>query len=170
MLSEEQIKKLVSANESLQVQLGDVNTVLAEREKEIVIMRQEIAGATELRSRIEAKLAEIESMHDRLQEKQKKVWGAEERELELQQELTEAAREHIKHNELVHQYTYLQSQFEEIRAQLAEVIERNKMLQQMAGRMGELESWLEITTRERDDLKSRLTVLESQRYLKGINL
>jgi prefoldin subunit 5 len=170
MLSEEQIKRLVSANESLQVQLGDVNTVLAEREKEIEILKKEIADATELRSKIEAKLAEIESMQERLEKKDQKVIGAEEREFELQQELTEAARQHIKHNELVQQYAYLQSQFEDIRAQLAEVNERNNKLQQMAGGLGELESNLEITVRERDDLKSRLTALESEKYVKEIKL
>jgi prefoldin subunit 5 len=170
MLSEEQVKRLVSANESLQVQLDDVNTVLAEREKEIEMLKKEIADATELRSKMEAKLAEIESMQERLEKKDQKVIGADEREFELQQELTEAARQHIKHNELVRQYAYLQSQFEDIRAQLAEVNERNNKLQQMTGGLGELESNLEITVRERDDLKSRLMELESEKYVKEINL
>ena len=40
--------------------------------------------------------------------------GAEERELELQQELTEAARLQQKYNDLVQQYAYLDSQFTDI--------------------------------------------------------
>jgi hypothetical protein len=70
----------------------------------------------------------------------------------------------------VQQYAYLQSQFEDVRAQLAEVNERNTKLQEVSGRIGELESRLEITARERDDLTSRLTVLETQKYLKEFNL
>ncbi|MBK7124269.1 MAG: hypothetical protein IPH68_16745 [Chitinophagaceae bacterium] len=42
MLSEEQVKKLISANESLQVQLDDLNTILASREQEIAILIAEL--------------------------------------------------------------------------------------------------------------------------------
>jgi chromosome segregation ATPase len=170
MVLEEQLKKLVSLNESLQVQLEDVNTVLAVREEELEILKQHIADATELRSKLDTRLTEIESIQNQLGEEEKKVTGAEERELELQQELTEAARQHIKYNDLVQQYAYLQSQFEDIKTQLSEVNERNYKLQQVAGRIGELESRLENTGQERDDLKNRLTALESQKYLKEFNL
>jgi hypothetical protein len=42
--------------------------------------------------------------------------------------------------------------------------------QQVAGRIGELESRLENTMLERDDLKNRVTALESQKYLREFNL
>jgi chromosome segregation ATPase len=170
MLSEEQIKKIISINESLQVQLDDVNRILAEREEVLEILKKDIAQATELRSKLDGQLGEIESIQNRLGEKQQQAKGAEEREIELQQELTEAARLQIKYNELTQQYGWLHSQFTDVQAQLTELNERNIQLQQIAGRIGELESRLENTILERDDLKTRITVLESQKYLREFNL
>ena len=170
MLSEEQIKKLVSVNESLQAQMEDLNTVLNEREKELDILKKSIAEATILRSKLDVQLDEIQSIQNRLSEKQQQAKGAEEREIELQQELTEAARLQNQCNDLAKQYAYLHTQFTDIQSQLTEVNKRNLQLQQIAGRIGELESRLENTERERDDLKTRVTALESQKYLKEFNL
>jgi len=170
MLSEEQIKKMISVNESLQVQLEDLNAILLEREKELDTLKKEHAETTALRSKLDGQLGEIESIHSLLGEKQQKVLGAQEREIELQQELTEAARLQQKYNDLVQQYAYLDTQFTDIHAQLAEVNERNLQLQEVAGKIGELESKLEMASTERDELKNRLTVLESQKYLKEFNL
>ena len=170
MLTEEQIKKMISVNESLQVQLEDLNAVLLERERELDTLKKEHAETTALRSKLDGQLGEIESIQNLLGEKQKKVLGAQEREIELQQELTEAARLQQKYNDLVQQYAYLDTQFTDIHAQLAEVNERNLQLQEVAGKIGELESKLEMASTERDELKNRLTVLESQKYLKEFNL
>ena len=161
---------MISVNESLQVQLEDLNAVLLERERELDTLKKEHAETTALRSKLDGQLGEIESIQNLLGEKQKKVLGAQEREIELQQELTEAARLQQKYNDLVQQYAYLDTQFTDIHAQLAEVNERNLQLQQIAGRIGELESKLEMASTERDELKNRLTILESQKYLKEFKL
>ncbi len=170
ILSEEQVIKLVSANESLQIQLQDINLVLSDRERELDILKNSIAEATALRSKLDGQLDEIQSIQNRLNEKQRQVKGAEEREIELQQELTEAARLQLQCNDLAKQYAYLHSQFTDIQTQLTEVNKRNLQLQQITGRIGELESKLENTERERDDLKNRVTALESQQYLKEVKL
>ena len=170
MLTEDQIKKIISLNDSLQVQLEDANTMLAAREKEIDYLNSELAEATDLRSRLDGQLGEIESFQNKLGIKQQQALGAEEREIELQQELTEMARLNKQYNELIQDYAYLQSQFKDIQAQLAALNERNFQLQQIAGRIGELESMLENTKMERDDLKTRLAALESQKYLREFNL
>ena len=170
MLTEDQIKKIISLNDSLQVQLEDANTVLAAREKEIDYLNSELAEATALRSRLDGQLGEIESFQNKLGIKQQQALGAEEREIELQQELTEMARLNKQYNELIQDYAYLQSQFKDIQAQLAALNERNFQLQQIAGHIGELESMLENTKLERDDLKTRLAALESQKYLREFNL
>lgn len=169
-LSEEHIKKLISVNESLQVQLEDLNLVLGEREKELDILKKGIAEAAALRSKLDIQLDEIQSMQNRLNEKQQQAKGAEEREIGLQKELTEAARLQMQCNDLSKQYAYLHSQFTDIQSQLAEVNKRNLQLQQITKRIGELESKLENTERERDDLKNRVTALESHKYLKELKL
>ncbi|MEO6540510.1 MAG: hypothetical protein ABIN74_05965 [Ferruginibacter sp.] len=170
MLSEEQIKKLISANDSLRVQLDDANAMLAAREQEIEFLQTELAGATTLRSKLDGQLDEIESIRTRLGEKQQAAKGAEERELGLHQELTEMALLNKQYNELIQDYAYLQSRFNDIQSQLANLHERNLQLQQITSRIGELESTLENTKLERDDLKNKVTTLESQKYLREINL
>jgi chromosome segregation ATPase len=168
MLSEEQIKRLISANESLQVQLDDANTILAAREEEIEFLGVELDDATALRSKLDGQLNEIESIQNRLGEKQQAVKGAEEREIELHQELTGMAGLNKDYNELLQDYAYLQSQYKDVLAQLAALNERNFQLQQIASRIGELESSLENSLLERDGLRNRINTLESQRFLKEI--
>jgi chromosome segregation ATPase len=166
MLSEEQIKKIISANESLQIQLADANAMLAAREQEIDYLSAELAESTALRSKLDGQLDEIESMRNSLGEKQQAAKGAEEREIELQQELTEMALLNKEYSELLQDYAYLQSQFKDIQARLSALQQRNVELEQLAGRLGELESRLENSLLERDGLKERISLLEAQKFLK----
>jgi t-SNARE complex subunit (syntaxin) len=168
MLSEEQVKKIISANESLQVQLADVHAMLAAREQEIDYLSAELAEATALRSKLDGQLAEIESIQNRLDEKQMAAKGAEEREFELNQELTEMAVLNKKFNDLIQDYAFLQSQFKDISAQLIALQERNLLLEETAGQFGKMQSLLENSLLENDSLKDRINILESQRFLKEI--
>lgn len=165
MLTEEQIKKIISANESLQVQLDDANNMLEARNQEISVLVEELNDTTALRSRLEGQLDEIESFQNRLGEKQKAVQGAEAREFELHGELTEMAALKKEYDELLQDYAYLQSQYKDVRAQLEALVERNFDLEKSAGKIGELESRLEIGIIERDELKNRIATLETQRFL-----
>lgn len=170
MLTEEQVKKIISANESLQVQLADANAVLAAREKEIEFLSAELAESTALRSKLDGQLDHIESIQNQLETKVQAAKGAEEREHELQQELTELARLNKKHTELIQEYAYLSSQLNDVQEQLTALKQLNFELEQKAGRIGELESRLENALLERNDLQARITILESQKYLKNFNL
>ena len=168
MLSEEQIKKMVSANDSLRVQLADANATLAAREQEIDFLNTELAEAAALRSKLDGQQDEIESIQNRLNEKQQSARGAGERAFELHQELTGMAELNKDYSELLQDYAYLQSRFKDIQSQLTVLQQRNIELQQVAGRVGELESLLENSLLERDDLTNRLILLESKRLLKEI--
>jgi chromosome segregation ATPase len=140
------------------------------QEQEIDFLSNELADATALRSKLDGQQDEIESIQSRLGEKLQAAKGAEEREIELHQELSEMARLNKQYNELVQDYAYLSSRYNDVQAQLTALNERNFQLQQVAGRIGELESRLENTMLERDDLKNRVTALESQKYLREFNL
>jgi len=168
MLTEEQIKKLISANESLQVQLADANAILAAREQEIDFLSAELAESTALRSKLDGQLDEIESIRNRLGEKQQAAKGAEEREIELQHELTEMALLNRQYSELMQDYAYLQSQFKEMQARYLDLQQRSLQLEQAASRIGELESLLENSLQERDSLKERLRILQDSNFLKEI--
>ena len=168
MLSEEQIKKIISANESLQVQLADVNAMLAAREEEIDFLNTELAETTALRSKLDGQQAQIESIQDQLGKKQQAAKGAEEREFELHQELTGMALLNKQYNELVQDYAYLQSQYKDVLAQLTSLQHNNLQLEKTAGSIGELQSRLENSLLERDVLKERINVLEAQKFIKEI--
>jgi chromosome segregation ATPase len=168
MLSEDQIKKIVSANESLQVQLADVNAMLAAREQEIDFLSTELAESTALRSKLDGQLAQIDSIQNQLGEKKQAAKGAEERELELHQELTGMALLNKQYSELIQDYAYLQSQFKDILAQFTILQQRNTQLETAAGSIGELQSKLDNSLLERDVLKERVQQLEAQKFLKGI--
>ena len=170
MLSEEQLRKIISANESLQVQLDDANAVLAAREQEIDFLHNELSEAAALRSKLDGQLNEIESIQEQIYKKDQQAAGAVEREIELQYELTDYAKLNKQYNELIQDYAYLQSRFNDIQSQLTALNARNFELQQIAGKIGELESMLGISMLERDELKSRITELESQKYLREFNL
>lgn len=170
MISEDQLRKIISANESLQVQLDDANAVLAAREQEIDYLHNELSEAAALRSKLEGQMNEIESIQEQIYKKDQQAVGAIEREIELQHELTDYAKLNKEYNELIQDYAYLQSRFKDIQAQLTTLDARNFELEQVAGKVGELESMLGIIMLERDELKSRITELESQKYLREFNL
>lgn len=168
MLSEEQIKKLISANESLQVQLADANEMLGAREKEIAFLNAQLGTSTALRSQLDGHLAEMESIQNQLGEKQQSAKGAEEREFVLHQELTGMAQLNKEYNELVQDYAYLQSQYRDILAQLNALQQQNLKLEHVAGSTGALQSRLDSCLLERDILKERVNELKGQNFLKGI--
>lgn len=168
MLTAEQIKQIISANESLRVQLADANAMLAAREQEIEFLAAELAESVALRSKIDGQQDEIESIRNRLGERQQASKGAEERELQLHRELTEMAGLNKEYSELLQDYAYLQSQFKDIQAQLTATKAANLQLEQYARRISELESMLENSVLERDSLKERIRILQDSNFLKEI--
>jgi len=162
MLSEDHIKQLISENEFLQVQLEEVNGILAEREKELEELRAAQSEAARLRSLLDTRLDELHSMQNFIGEQEQQVMGAEEREIQLQKELTEAVRLQHQYNELVGHYAYIQAQLEDLQSRLTQMNSRNLELQRTAARIGELESQLANSIMERDALKNQVNSHQSQ--------
>jgi len=154
------MQQLMAENERLQVELQDLNFILAQREQEIAELKANTASDAELRSLLDIQYDELQLMQNRIGKHQQKAAGAEERELELQQELTQAVHLEHQYSDLMRQYTYINTQLEDVQAELAKVKKRNSMLQQIAVRIGELESNMENITMERDELKAKVAELE----------
>ena len=161
MLSQEQLNQLIAENESLQVQVKELNEILSEREEELEIWKKIAGEAAELRSMLDVQLDEFQTMQNQIGKKQQQVEGAVERELELEQELTEAAKLQQLYNELLQECSYVQAQLNDAQAQLLELERRNRSLQNIAGKIGEVESRLANTVIERDALKIRVVLLEN---------
>lgn len=160
MLSNEQIQQLINENELLQVQLEELNYMLLQRERTIADLKKTSAEDAELRSLLDLQMDDLQVMQNRIGKHQQKEAGAEEREFELQQELTQAVKLQHQYNDLFQQYTYVNTQLEDIQQELAKLKKRNNMLQQIAVKIGETESMLENVTMERDELAARVAELE----------
>lgn len=160
MLTEQQIQQIIKENESLQVQVNDLNYILADKEAEIAAFKKVAAENAELRSMLDMQLDEIHHMQNRIGKHQQQAAGAEEREFELQQELTDAAKLYHQYTDLLQQYTYASTQLTDLQEQLAVLKKRNNMLQQIAVKIGEMESTVELLTVEREDLLFKIKELE----------
>jgi chromosome segregation ATPase len=160
MISAEQIQQIVAENESLQAEVLELNEILVIREEEIAELKKNASSDTELRSMMDLQLDELHLMQNRIGKHQRQAEGAEERELELYHELAQVTKLQQQYSELFQQYTYTIAQLEDIQAELAKVKKRNNMLQQIAVKIGELESNFENLTEERETLKNKVDTLE----------
>jgi len=162
MLSEDQLNRIITENESLQAQVKELNEILAEREEEIELLKKSAAETALLRSQLDVQLDEFHSMQNEIGEKQQQMEGAAERELELEQELTEAAKLQRLYNDLVQENAYSQAQLYDVQTQLLELNRKNRLLLGIAARVGEVESELANTLFERDQLTARINFLEDK--------
>ena len=162
MLSQEQLNQLITENESLQVQVKELTEILSIREEELELLKRSTEEVASLRSMLDVQLDEFHMMQNQIGEKQQQVEGAAERELELEHELTEAAKQQRLYNDLLQEYAYSQAQLNDIQAQLLELNKKNRVLREIAGKVGEVESQLANTLEERDELKARIGLLENK--------
>ena len=162
MLTEDQLYRIITENDSLQAQVKELNEILAEREEELELLKKNVGDIASLRSMLDMQLDEFHSMQNQIGEKQQQVEGAAERELEMEQELTEAAQLQQLYNEVLQEYAHAQAQLNDCQEQLLELNKRNRQLQEIAGKIGEIESELANAISERDELKARITLLENK--------
>ena len=160
MTAPEELRKIITANHSLQIQLEELNAVLFEREQEIALLAEAKGLHAELQSRVDSQLEAFHSMQNSIGEKEKQVEGAVERELELQQELTGAALLQQNYQDLLQQYNYLVAQYTDIEDRYNALKLQQENLEQLNGRIGELKSQLANTVMEREEWKSRAEVRE----------
>jgi len=162
MLSADQIQQIIIENEQLQVQVNDLNYMLSEKEEEITILKKAASSAAALRSVLDTQLDDMQLMQNHIGKQQQQAEGAEERELELHQEVLQAIKIQHQYNDLFQQYTYVTTQLADVQEELATIKKRSSILQKIAVQIGELESTVEDLTLERDALKDRLLLLENE--------
>lgn len=160
MLNEQQIQHLIKENEALHKQVKELEEILALREEELEMLRQQAAETTALRSQLDLRLEEMVSMQNIIGQQQRKTAGALQRELELQDELTDSIQLLHQQKEVKQQYIYASTQLEDLQEELAALKKKNSTLQTIATHAAELESMVENLVFERDILLEKLTELE----------
>jgi hypothetical protein len=129
MLTEEQIKKIISENDYLRVQLKEANEILALREEEIEILTSTANDTVQLRSQLEMQGIQAQSLQENITKKQQQALGAANREKELEDELVDASKLLKQFAEMQQKYTHLVIQNKDLEERLVEMNKRNETLQ-----------------------------------------
>ena len=159
MLSEEQIRKLKSENEFLQIQLQDINEMIAIREEELDILRRKAQEAVETGSKLEGAYEELSYMQNVIGKHQQKAEGAERREASMEDEIIESIRMEKEYYEIKKQFTSTNAALSDLNTQLHDAVTIYKQLADANRRIAELESKLDINEEEKDLLNYELAKL-----------
>ena len=161
MLTEQQIQHLIKENDALQQQAKELEEILTLREEELELLRLQAAEAAALRSQLDLRLEELVSMQNLIAQQQRKTAGAEQREIELMDELTDSVQLLHHQKDLKQQYIYATTQLEDLQEELTTIKKKNSTLQTIATHAAELESMVENLVFERDILLEKLAELEN---------
>ena len=149
-----QFKHLVAENESLKARLDEYQYIITIKEKEILELRLQIANDNEIKSLLDNQVMELELLQNYIGDMDQEEEGSGKTEMYMQQQ--GGISVNVKHQlyKLKQQYTYLQTQLNDLQILLQELNNRNLLLQQQASRIAELESFLADAEQERDEWKA----------------
>ncbi len=165
MLSEQQIKKLRSENELLQLQLQDVNYMISIREEELEILRAKAKNAVMLQSQLEGTFHELGQMQNIIGRKQQEAEGAARREAALEEEVIQSINIEKEFYTIRDKFQSANAALNDLNNELSEVSKVYKELAKARARISELQSLLEIGEEERELLLHELQKLKKQSKL-----
>jgi len=162
MLSDEEIKQLKSENESLRLQLEDINYLINSREEELDLLRDKLNQMAQLRSELDANLDHIVQMQNNLNAYERKTKGALKREASLEDELVQSVEMEKSFYEIKEKYESSKAAIRDMDIELGDAMTMYRQLSDANSRIAELESINEILTMENDNLKLDVRDLKNQ--------
>jgi hypothetical protein len=156
MLTEKQLEQLKAENELLQLQLEEVNGIIAIREEELAILRQKMQNVTEMQSRLDMNLLEFEQMQNTIGEKQQEAAGDANRLEEMENELLGSIRMEKNYYNMLDENISLQANLKDTNSELEEAAFLYKKVRQLTTALTETKSNLEIAQIEIESLKADL--------------
>ena len=162
MVSADTLKKLISENEFLQVQLQDVNEMIAIREEELGILRDKAKKAIETKSQLESVYEEITYMQNLIGKQQQKAEGAASREMSMEDEMLESMRLEKEYYTIRDQYQSASTALNDIKIQLGEASLVYKKLHDAQKKIAELESKLDISSEQNELLQYEIQKLKKK--------
>ena len=129
MQTPDEIKKIIAENDSLKVQLQELNEILSIREEEIQILNQNVADIAVLRSQIDGQQQGINSLKNHLTKKELQAIGAYSREQDLEKELVDASKLLQDYGKLKQDYAYILTQVNDLEDRVVEMNKRNAELE-----------------------------------------
>ena len=153
---EELYYEVSESKEKMESELDLTNQKLEEAESLIKELMRKESVWKEKRSELENELNKAHTLQNKIGDLQRELEGAAARERELQQQL-EAQKQLYKDFELLQQqYSFIQSEADELRNRIKEINNRDVLLQQKINRLTELESNIEISEYEKQDIRKSI--------------
>ena len=140
--------------ESLEANLNLANAALYETKSKLEEVEKHNAAWVEMKSEMETRLNDIHSLQNTIDELQRKLEGANERERELEKQIAYEKFMHAEYELLQKQNNQLRSESDELRNRLEEINAQNIIMDQKLNRLTELESSLEISEYEKMEIKN----------------
>jgi len=140
--------------ESFEENLNLTNNVLDETRSKLEEFEKQKTAWAEMKSDMEARLNDIHSLQNTIDELQRRVEGSREREKELEKQIAYEKFMHVEYELLQKQNNQLRSESDELRNRLEEINAQNIIMEQQLNRLTELESSLEISEYEKMEIKN----------------
>lgn len=162
MLSEEQIQKLLSENEYLQVQLADLNETLEIRNEQVDVLRNKNRKMTEMQSTLDNNLEEFSYMQHFIGKQQQKEKKCLKQSEEIESELIETIEMEKQYYTIREQFNSSNAALADVNSQLDEIPALTRELASEKRKVSELESNLDILKEENDLLRYEIAKLKKQ--------
>lgn len=163
MVSKDEIQKLKSENELLQIQLQDITEMIHLREEELEILRKKAGYSVLLQSTLEGNLEEIRQLQRNIGDEQKKAQSAAKREAATEEEFIESLKMEKEFYNIKDKYESSRAAIRDLDNELAETSGMYRQLAASISRIAELESSLEIARMQNEYLTDQLSKMNPPR-------
>ena len=169
MLPDQEIQRLKSENEYLQLQLQDVNYMLTVREEELDLLREKARQAVQMQSKLEGNYNELAQMQITIGKTQQIAFGAAKREAAMEEEILQSINIEKAYYKTRKELASVTAAFTDADSKLDEVTNVYKKLEDAKRKIAELESLNEIAKEEKEYLAYEVEKLKklNQRLQEG---
>lgn len=162
MSSEQEIQRLKSENEYLQLQLQDVNYMLTIREEELELLREKARQVVQMQSKLEGNYNELAQMQNTIGKTQQQAFGAAKREAAMEQELIQSIHLEKEYYNTRKELVSVTAAFTDVDAKLDEAGNVYKDLEDAKRKIAELESINDIAKEEKEFMEYELDKIKKQ--------
>ncbi|MEO7263830.1 MAG: hypothetical protein ABIW38_02905 [Ferruginibacter sp.] len=160
----QELQELQSNKTLLQVQLKDLNELIAEREEELDLLRQKAAEAARLKSVLDNAIGEIEFLQESIDEEKKDNYESLQL-AELEKELLATLKENQQYEEQLSQKQSLQANLQQAEDELGMAMDYYTKCRQLQEKLSITQSNLELAELEMEDMKILIAQLKQQNQL-----
>jgi hypothetical protein len=154
------IEELISENELLQLQLGDLEHVIRKKDEEIGLLGEAMESAASLRSRIDSNLIEIEQLKANSEAAAQKNLGSEMLNEELEMSLMKERKEKQKQEAELKGLHSVRTELDIVTGELEESAGLYKKLQETKAELAAAKSRADLLESENAELKAAIEELE----------